>query len=47
MSYDLMVFEVSKTPKTQEEFLEWYDNQTEWEEDHDYEDPEITSSALR
>lgn len=47
MSYDLMVFEFSKAPKTQDEFLEWYDKQTEWEEEHDYEDPEITSPALR
>lgn len=47
MSYDLMVFEFSETPKTQNEFLEWYDKQTEWEEDHDYENPEVTSPALR
>ncbi|WP_304157771.1 DUF5713 family protein [Fusobacterium ulcerans] len=47
MSYDLMVFEFSKAPKTQAEFLQWYEMQTEWEEDHDYENPEVTSPALR
>ena len=31
MSYDLMVFEFSKAPKTQAEFLQWYEMQTEWE----------------
>ena len=29
MSYDLMVFEKVKAPKTRKEFLEWYEKQTE------------------
>lgn len=32
MSYDLMVFEKTKAPKTRKEFLEWYEKQTEWGE---------------
>ena len=37
MSYDLMVFEITKAPKTKKEFMDWYDRQTEWAEEHDYE----------
>ena len=29
MSYDLMVFEITKAPKTKKEFMDWYDRQTE------------------
>ena len=47
MSYDLMVFELSAAPRERDEFLEWYDQQSEWEEDHSYDDPVVTSSALR
>ena len=32
MSYDLMVFEISKAPKTKEEFMAWYEKQTQWSE---------------
>ena len=42
MSYDLMAFEISKAPKDREEFFKWYDKQTEWEEDHDYEDINVS-----
>ena len=38
MSYDLMAFEIFKAPKDKEEFFKWYDKQSEWEEDHDYDD---------
>jgi hypothetical protein len=47
MSYDLMVFELSAAPRERDEFLEWYDQQSEEEEDHNYDDPVVTSSALR
>ncbi len=46
MSYDLMVFEISKAPKTKEEFMAWYEKQTQWSEDHGYDDPKIASPAL-
>jgi hypothetical protein len=47
MSYDLMVFELSAAPRERKEFLAWYEHQSEWEEDHSYDDPAVTSSALR
>lgn len=47
MSYDLMVFRKEAAPKMRETFLEWYDKQTEWEEDHSYDDPANTSEDLR
>lgn len=47
MSYDLMVFEKSRAPKEKSEFLEWYQKQTEWSEDHSYDDPKVSSPALQ
>ena len=47
MSYDLMVFEITKAPKTKKEFMDWYDRQTEWAEEHDYETVGVTSPALQ
>ena len=47
MSYDLMVFAPAKVPRQKAYFLEWYENQTEWEEDHSYDDPEVTDPALQ
>ncbi len=47
MSYDLMVFEIQSAPKTRESFLKWYEQQAEWEEDHDYDDPKVSSPALQ
>ena len=47
MSYDLMAFEISKAPKDREEFLKWYDKQSEWEEDHNYDDINVSSKKLQ
>lgn len=47
MSYDLMVFEVTKAPKTKKEFMDWYEKLTEWEEDHSYDDISVASPALQ
>ena len=47
MSYDLMVFEKSRAPETQKEFILWYEQQTEWSEDHDYQTIEETSLTLQ
>jgi len=47
MSYDLMVFDPASAPRTHAEFIAWYDQQTEWEEDHGYNDPAVTTPALR
>lgn len=47
MSYDLMVFEKTKAPQKRKEFLKWYEKETEWGEEHDYDDPAVSSSALQ
>jgi hypothetical protein len=47
MSYDLMVFDVSAAPTERSEFLEWYDAQTEWEDEAGYEDPARSTPGLR
>ena len=47
MSYDLMVFEKTKTPATKQEFMAWYEKQVEWGEEHDYDTVRVTSVALQ
>lgn len=47
MSYDIAVFEQNVAPRTREEFINWFDNQTEWNEEHSYDDPVVSSSNLR
>ena len=47
MSYDLMVFEKTKAPGTKKEFMDWYEKQTEWGEDHDYQTIGVSSPALQ
>ena len=47
MSYDLMVFRKEFAPKDKKSFMEWYDQQTEWTEDHNYDDPNNTSEELK
>jgi hypothetical protein len=48
MSYDLMVFAPDAAPaKKRGPFLDWYDQQAEWDEGHSYDDPAVSSPALR
>jgi len=47
MSFDMMVFESSAAPRDQSSFMEWYAQQTEWTEDHSYDDPGVSSPALQ
>jgi len=47
MSYDLMVFAPEAAPHGREAFMEWYDEQSEWEEEHSYDNPEVSTPALR
>lgn len=48
MSYDLMVFAPDAAPaKKRGPFLDWYDQQAEWDEGHGYDDPAVCSPALR
>ncbi len=43
-----MVFAPDAAPaKKRGPFLDWYDQQAEWEEDHNYDDPAICTPALR
>ncbi|KNY26912.1 hypothetical protein [Pseudobacteroides cellulosolvens] len=42
-----MVFEKTKAPRTKAEFMKWYEIQIEWSEDHDYQSPSVSSSALQ
>lgn len=47
MSYDLMVFEQKKVPKTKLEFMEWYHKLAQWEEGHSYDDVSICCPELQ
>lgn len=47
MSYDLMVFEKTKAPGTKKEFMDWFEKQAEWGEDHDYQTISVSSPALQ
>lgn len=47
MSYDLVVFEKSIAPASKAGFLDWYEEQVEWKEDHDYDSIEGSSSKLK
>jgi hypothetical protein len=47
MSYDLMVFRPDVAPRTRPEFMDWYSEQTQWTEEHSYDDPSITSDDLQ
>ena len=40
MSYDLLVFDAKAAPADREEFLNWYNANTEWDDEESYEDPE-------
>ncbi len=42
-----MVFAPEAAPKKRPAFLDWYDEQTEWEEGHGYDDPAIATPTLR
>ncbi|WP_369935003.1 hypothetical protein [Xanthomonas tesorieronis] len=47
MSYDLAVFDMDAAPRERAPFLAWYDTQTEWNEEHAYDDPAVSSAPLR
>jgi hypothetical protein len=47
MSYDLMVFDVSAAPRSQQAFMDWYGKQTKWQESHGYNNPNIPAPALQ
>ena len=47
MSYYLMVFDPEGPPRDRDGFMAWYDDQTEWSEDHSYDDPKNASQILQ
>lgn len=47
MSYDLMVFRKEAAPRNRTDFMKWYEEQTEWAEEHSYDDPTNTSTELQ
>lgn len=47
MSYDLAVFDPLVVPVELSTFLSWFDEQTEWQEPHDYNDPKVSSVTLQ
>jgi hypothetical protein len=47
MSYDLMVFDPLEAPRDRALFKQWYERTTEWSENHSYNDPSVTTVALR
>jgi hypothetical protein len=47
MSYDLMVFDPQGPPPNREGFMEWYRQQTQWNEGHSYDNADLTTSDLR
>lgn len=47
MSYDLMVFEPTKAPRDRKAFMDWYQRQVEWSEDHEYNNPAVCSQSLQ
>jgi hypothetical protein len=47
MSYDLMVFAPEAAPAKRPALLDWYDGQTEWEDDIAYADRAVSAPALK
>ena len=47
MSYDLTVFQPDAVPRTRKEFMAWFEKQSEWSEDHSYDDPGICSPDMQ
>ena len=46
MSYDLMVFDPKFAPVKRESFMDWYNQQIEWSEDHNYQDHSVSTDVL-
>ena len=47
MSYDLMVYDPNIIFSGKDEFMDWYNKQTKWSEDHGYNSPDIPTLELR
>ena len=42
-----MIFDPISASHDRDEFMSWYDKQTEWSENHDYANPEVITPSLR
>lgn len=42
-----MVFDAAAAPAGRDAFMAWYEEQTAWSEDHGYDDPAVSTPALR
>jgi hypothetical protein len=47
MSFDLAVFDPAVVPQERPAFLTWFKAQTQWEEEHGYDDPAVSTPSLR
>ena len=47
MSYDLMVFDPAAAPRDRAAFMSWFEQQTQWSEDHSYDNHDVTTEALQ
>jgi len=47
MSYDLAVFDPVAAPRERSAFSVWFRAQTQWKEGHKYDDPKVSTPALR
>lgn len=47
MSYDLTIFRPDAAPRTRKQFMNWFDKQAEWSEEHNYDNPEICSADMQ
>lgn len=47
MSYDLIVFAPEAAPPKRDAFLDWYDEQTEWDDGQAYDNPAVATPALQ
>jgi hypothetical protein len=42
-----MVFEPNAAPDSHAQFMDWYEQQTQWTEGHSYDDPAVSTDVLR
>jgi hypothetical protein len=42
-----MVFESNAAPTSHLQFMDWYEQQTQWAESHSYDDPKVSTPKLR
>ena len=47
MSLELMVFVPDSAPTDPDDFFDWFDEQTEWDEDHSYRDAKVAAPPLQ